>query len=82
MPNLDLDTGAAPIPGKSTLVDDAHIKMLLRAGEGKVPITEDLGQYLLSYFADPNRIERLRRNPKEELRVKNALDQLRAAYAR
>jgi hypothetical protein len=64
------------------MVDDAHITMLLHAGEGKVPIAEELRNYLLSYFADLNRIESLRRNPKQELRVKNALDQLRAAYAR
>ena len=49
---------------------------------GKVPITEDLREYLLSYFADLNPIESLRRDPKEELRLKNALDHLHAPSAR
>jgi hypothetical protein len=82
LPNLDLDTGAVPIPGNSGMVDEAHIKLALRVAEGKVPITRELREYLLSYFADLNKIESLRRDPKEELRVKNALDHLRAPYAR
>ena len=77
LPNLDLDTGSPAEPGVSKVADDAHVKLLLRipAAEGPVPV--EVRQYLLSYFATPDRIASLRADPRKLQKAQTAIDWLR-----
>jgi len=80
LPNDNFDTGEATPPGKYSMNDHAHAKLLeALAKQNFAGASPEMRAELLQFYADPNAPYATKRNPKDWNRVVVALQQLRAS---
>jgi zinc dependent phospholipase C len=78
--NENFDTGETTPPGKYSMNDHAHAKLLeALAKQNFVGASAEVRAELLQFYADPNAPYATKRKPKDWSRVMAALEQLRAA---
>ncbi len=80
LPNDNFDTGDTTPPGKYSMNDDAHAKLLeALARQNFAGASPEVRAELLQFYADPNAPYATKRNPRDWNRVVEALQQLRAS---